>query len=300
MEDAVLVDFHERGSSYYLVLALFDGHRGRDAVCFARNYLWENIKEQHGFFAREPAMVMAAIKRGFLVTQADMEEVRSEWSRSASGRPSSAGTTVALVIIHEKNVYVAHVGDSRIIAGVRKTDSESEPRVLTVDHKPSNRWEAKRIETLGGKVLADRHGTPRVARTIGKQQVPCLAVARSLGDLWSYKPEHDEYLVSPEPDVAHHVIEAGFHRFLVIASDGLWDVMCVHDVVRQVDQYLQGTGPRTSVAKGLVKTALSRWRALHKRADNTTAIVCYPERRDPTIREDQNCGNKRLRVDQKE
>ena len=178
MEDAVLVDFHERGGSYYLVLALFDGHGGRDAVCFARNYLWENIKKQHGFFAREPTRVMAAIKRGFLVTQADMEEDRSEWPRTASGRPSNAGTTVALVIIHEKNVYVAHVGDSRIIAGVRKTDSESEPRVLTVDHRPGNRWEAKRIETLGGKVLTDRHGTPRVARTIGKQQVPCLAVIR--------------------------------------------------------------------------------------------------------------------------
>ena len=134
---------------------------------------------------------------------------------------------------------------------------------------------------------------------------------RSLGDLWSYKPEHDEYLVSPEPDVAHHVIEAGFHRFLVIASDGLWDVMCVHDVVRQVDQYLQGAGSRSSVAKRLVKTALSRWRGLHKRADNTTAIVCYPEalkrltaerrkKRPNNGREDQNCGNKRLRVDQKE
>ena len=30
---------------------------------------------------------------------------------------------------------------------------------------------------------------------------PLVNVARSLGDLWSYKEEHASYLVSPVPDV---------------------------------------------------------------------------------------------------
>lgn len=32
-------------------------------------------------------------------------------------------------------------------------------------------------------------------------EIPFLAVARSLGDLWSYNPQNDEFIVSPDPDV---------------------------------------------------------------------------------------------------
>jgi protein phosphatase 1D len=32
--------------------------------------------------------------------------------------------------------------------------------------------------------------------------VPFLAVARSLGDLWSYNYKTEEFVVSPEPDVS--------------------------------------------------------------------------------------------------
>ena len=34
---------------------------------------------------------------------------------------------------------------------------------------------------------------------------PLVNVARSLGDLWSYKEEHASYLVSPVPDVRKEV-----------------------------------------------------------------------------------------------
>ena len=33
------------------------------------------------------------------------------------------------------------------------------------------------------------------------ERVPFLAVARSLGDLWSYDGARDQFVVSPEPDV---------------------------------------------------------------------------------------------------
>ena len=34
---------------------------------------------------------------------------------------------------------------------------------------------------------------------------PLVNVARSLGDMWSYKEEHTSYLVSPVPDVRKEV-----------------------------------------------------------------------------------------------
>lgn len=77
MEDVINIVFDRREDSDYSCLAVFDGHGGRQAAVFARNYLWENIKMQRGFFSGDPPKVMAAIRKGFHVTQAAMEEVRS-------------------------------------------------------------------------------------------------------------------------------------------------------------------------------------------------------------------------------
>ena len=59
---------------------------------------------------------------------------------------------VVIVIINDKNVYVVHVGDFRIVAGVRKTDTESKPRVLTIDHKPGSRREREREDQVPSKI----------------------------------------------------------------------------------------------------------------------------------------------------
>ena len=78
-------------------------------------------------------------------------------------------------------------------------------------------------------------------------------------------------------EVAHHVSDSRFHRYLVLASDGLWDVMDEQEVIQRVDQYLQSGNLRSSVSRVLVKTAVRRWRDHNRRADNTTIVVCYPE-----------------------
>ena len=75
-----------------------------------------------------------------------------KWPLTATGYPSTAGTTVAMVVINKNNMYVAHVGDSRIVAGVKNKHGRIEPKALTIDHKPSNRSEIERIEKLGGQV----------------------------------------------------------------------------------------------------------------------------------------------------
>ena len=56
------------------------------------------------------------------------------------------------MVINKNNMYVAHVGDSRIVAGVKNKYGRVEPKTLTIDHKPSNRREIERIEKIGGQV----------------------------------------------------------------------------------------------------------------------------------------------------
>uniref|UniRef100_A0A8C7K7S5 PPM-type phosphatase domain-containing protein n=1 Tax=Oncorhynchus kisutch TaxID=8019 RepID=A0A8C7K7S5_ONCKI len=46
--------------------AVFDGHGGREAAQFARDYLWEFIKKQRGFWSKDDEEVCAAIRKGFV------------------------------------------------------------------------------------------------------------------------------------------------------------------------------------------------------------------------------------------
>lgn len=43
-------------------------------------------------------------------------------------------------------------------------------------------------------------------------EIPFLAVARSLGDLWSYNTQNDEFIVSPDPDVGVLIIDPSKFR----------------------------------------------------------------------------------------
>lgn len=94
---------------------------------------------------------------------------------------------------------------------------------LTEDHKPESDVEKERIMNSGGKVMV-KAGVPRVVwnrprlghkgpvrRSTPIDEIPFLAVARSLGDLWSYNSALDEFVVSPNPDVC--VIKIDPKRF---------------------------------------------------------------------------------------
>jgi len=52
--------------------AVFDGHGGRDAAIFAREHLWDIIKQQKGFYSNDTARVTKAIKEGFMATHCAM------------------------------------------------------------------------------------------------------------------------------------------------------------------------------------------------------------------------------------
>lgn len=80
---------------------------------------------------------------------------------------------------------------------------------LCEDHRPGRKDEMERIEEAGGIVVESR-GTSRVNGV--------LAVSRSIGDL-----ELKE-LVIARPDVMSLAL-CGDEDFVLIASDGLWDVV---------------------------------------------------------------------------
>lgn len=121
---------------------------------------------------------------------------------------SEGGATAVTLLIRGNTFLLSNTGDCRAIM-VAKRDKVAQVTQLTTDHKASNVQEKQRIEENGGMVLYVKG----VARVNG-----CLAVARAFGDA------ELSQLVIADPEVTVHEL----HRedeFIVMASDGLWDVL---------------------------------------------------------------------------
>ena len=173
--------------------------------------------------------------------QAAFEKVAAEVNRISHW--SYQGSTAVAVMIHEdavdedgmlqRTLISANVGDSRAILCKR----DGTVVQLTRDHKPNDVIERNRIEASGGSVdwcgMSDANGNPiegtGVYRINGN-----LAVARAIGDR-AEKP-----CVSSEAEISTYDISGDrTGDIILLASDGLWDVMENEDVANFVRQKLQ-------------------------------------------------------------
>lgn len=286
MEDelSICISSKSNGTSF---MGIFDGHGGKEAAIYAREHLYSNIQSQPEFAQSDPEKVKCAIREGFLQTHLEMTRVVDTWPKRKDGFHSTSGTTATIVILRDGKLYVAHVGDSAAVLSCKK-DKEFEAKELTRDHKPEDVNEKARIESLGGKVVVSNTGVHRVvwkrlSRNIisspGRfEWVPFLAVSRALGDLWSYDDEIDEFIVSPEPDINVIDYDPIVHKFLIVASDGLWGVMDAHAAVRIVSKYEQGSTlqpDRRNCSRHLLNESLEMWQKRRSRADNISVIVAF-------------------------
>ncbi|PAV64508.1 hypothetical protein WR25_27227 [Diploscapter pachys] len=297
MEDRVMLETARNpdGSIKFSFFGIFDGHGGSEASEFVRAHLLKNIISNSLFESDDDNDILEAIRQGFLETHDKMRAVVDLWPRTASGYSSTAGTTASVVFVRNGKLYVGHVGDSAIYLG-RNSEVNGNTRVtvetLTVDHKPERDEEKARIMEAGGAV-AEKCGVVRVVwtrpikghsgpvrRSTPTERIPFLAVARSLGDLWSYCEATQTFAVSPEPDL--EVIQlTGEEMFIVLASDGLTNVMAPLQLMAVVDEQEQINKQAKENDKGkfkyvnhsrvLLGMALDNWRTL--RADNVSVLT---------------------------
>ncbi|CAL4069470.1 unnamed protein product [Meganyctiphanes norvegica] len=304
MEDEFQVAYQrtaDKKDIEYAFFGIFDGHGGKEAAHYAKDNLMDNIVSQRAFWSDDDEDVLAAIKEGFLQTHMNMWKVLDQWPRTASGWPSTSGTTASVAFIRKQKIYIGHVGDSGIVLGLEDPSGTWRGEALTRDHKPESVAEKARITESGGKVI-NKSGVPRVVwnrpktghngpirRSTPMDEIPFLAVARSLGDLWSYNPNNDQFVVSPEPDVCVVPIDITRHRCLIFGTDGLWNVLnpdaavgIGHSAEKNNEKHYLGiptscgkqrlwVNPSRSVVSG----ALDRYLRLSLRADNTSAVTVF-------------------------
>ncbi|XXG89974.1 hypothetical protein AAC387_Pa12g1848 [Persea americana] len=135
------------------------------------------------------------------------EEVREEAEAAgdevAVSTAKTVGSTAVVAVVGIENVVVANCGDSR---AVLSRGGVAVP--LSYDHKPDRPDEMERVEAAGGNVI----------NWDGCRVLGVLATSRSIGDHY-LKP----YVIS-KPEVV--VMErTHLDEFLILASDGLWDVV---------------------------------------------------------------------------
>lgn len=206
-----------------------------------------------------PAIDIAASNGSWLLPALSRAFVSLDHEFGAISEGSYVGTTAVVVLIGGSRMWVAHAGDSRAVLG-----RGGAVQVLTSDHKASRDDEVARVQAAGGHVWWDR--------VMGE-----LAVSRAIGD-HCLRP-----YVIPEPELLM-VERTPEDEVLVMASDGLWDVMNNQEAVDMAVHSLQAahTSGHTGVAavkrsaNALTKAALERGTR-----DNVTVLVIDLRPRKP-------------------
>ena len=143
-------------------------------------------------------------------------------------------------------LYIAHAGDCRAVLSHAGRAVE-----LTCDHKPSTRPdEVARITAAGGWVHNGRlHGVLAVSRAFGDAEHKVLKEK-----FWVERTFSDDPLIV-EPDVRVHTVRPR-DEFVVLACDGVFDVMSSQSVVNFVRRKLAEHGDVQRAGEQLVHKAL--------------------------------------------
>ncbi|CAG9537509.1 unnamed protein product [Cercopithifilaria johnstoni] len=296
MEDRVHIECvrFPDGTVDYLYLAVYDGHGGSEASDYVRKHLLKNIQSQYGFDGSDEQM-LDAIKKGFVETHLAMWKVVDDWPLTSSGYTSTAGTTASCTFIRRGKIFTGHVGDSAVILG-EMNNGEIKASSLTIDHKPDNSLEVQRINSAGGMVMK-KSGVTRVVwtrpvrghvgpvrRSTPTESIAFLAVARALGDLWSYNRETKQFIVSPEPDVTVYDLNDN-NLCLVLGSDGLTNVLKPQQIVDIVMHYEKLSrdkhGRLPNHSRWILRHALEGWGA--SRADNISIISVFFDKKNMEV-----------------
>lgn len=172
-------------------------------------------------------------------------------------------------------VVIGHVGDCRAVLSDGGTAVE-----LTADHHPCMPAERARVEAAGGVIRSGRvNGVLAVTRSIGdimyKQFDPdapvpsCPLEESQENGIWA----PSQHVIS-KPDVVDFLVQPT-HEFIVLASDGLWEVISIQQVVNFTRQRLYEHGDIQRASIELIAKAENCGAC-----DNTSVVIVCLNQQD--------------------
>ncbi|KAL0585339.1 hypothetical protein ABG067_004871 [Albugo candida] len=250
------------------VFGVFDGHNGFDTASHLQAHLVEIMLSNKKFVSNPRDAVKESCQQidetilrnqnqswapRRLLSYAHHKEVMGRMQSTQNLQPISfsGATGVFAIMMKDKRqdcgsqngktlddgistkILIGNVGDSRAVLA----QSDGLARDITKDHKASDAFEKRRIEASGGFVHNGRLDG-------------ILAISRGFGDL---AHKQDGHLIS-DPDVFEHVIGVK-DEFLLLASDGLFDVLNSQQAVNLIRRKLRLHGDVQLAAHELILKA---------------------------------------------
>lgn len=186
-----------------------------------------------------------ALKEAFLKTDTEF---------GTDGCASMVGTTALVALVGSRRIWLANCGDSRAVLcrGGRAIQ-------LTDDHKPEREDEAERVEKAGGQVLFWN----------GHRVMGVLAMSRAIGD-HGLRP-----FIIPEPEVSV-ISRMEDDDFLLLASDGLWDVMPNQEATTLTSRCIKRArdrGASRAAAMRIAASVITKSAIDRGSKDNVTVVI---------------------------
>lgn len=184
---------------------------------------------------------------------------------------SCSGATAVVVLRQGDDLIIANLGDSRAVLGRINDQNGIMPVQLTTDLKPGVPGEAERIRKCNGRVLALKE-EPHIHRVwLPHEDSPGLAMSRAFGDF--ILKNHG---IISLPDISYHRVTSK-DQFVVLASDGVWDVLSNKEVV----SIISTADSELAAAKSVVEAATAAWKRkfTSSKVDDCTVVCLFLQKR---------------------
>lgn len=211
------------------LFGVYDGHGGDMVAHYVAKHFPARLVAAEPFAAGMPAAddLVDRARRAFEESVMGIDAEIRQLQEVESGQDQS-GTTSVMTLVSATQIICANTGDSRACLS---RDGVAVP--LSNDHKPFNPGEKERIENAGSHVKFNRVNGD-------------LAVSRALGDFVYKRCETvtaERQAVTALPEFMVEARQPAKDEFIVLACDGIWDVMSSQEVVEKVGEMLREGRP---------------------------------------------------------
>jgi len=242
---------------YGTFVGVYDGHGGPETACYINDHLFQNLKR---FASEQNTMSADVLKKAYEATEDGFfSVVTKQWP--VKPQIAAVGSCCLVGVICGGMLYVANVGDSRVVLGRHvKATGEVLAVQLSAEHNVSIESVRKELQSMHPEdrhIVVLKHNVWRVKGLI--------QVCRSIGDAYLKKQEFNREplyvkfrlrepfhkpILSSEPSINVQPLQP-HDQFLIFASDGLWEHLTNQEAVDIVH-----SSPRSGCARRLIRAAL--------------------------------------------
>ena len=271
-QDSFLVLQNQYNFKDFNILSVLDGHgvNGHLVSRFVTKYFtsfFKNNKKMNSSNSNEDAICYRLKKNNYDILKRAFRHAERDIEKNSDIDANFSGTTCVMVFQIGEKIICANVGDSRAIM-VKGNDNITP---LSIDQKPDDPEESKRIIENGGEISqfeedGEKSGPFRVWK---KGEVyPGIAMSRSIGDLIA-----STLGVIPEPKFIEDKIDKDT-KFIVIASDGVWEFLDNKTVANIVMPFYKKNDPE-GACKALIKESTEWWNKEDIVVDDITVVLAF-------------------------